>query len=465
MNNQEGFDLQKALTQELNHEVDARLTFFRTHFNLQWNPFPEVGVPDSEVSELASIRQHILRDIGTRMRTALQNQNLSVIVIKGDYGSGKSALLRKIVSDVNHAFAGKSEGRPKIIYVYRPSVEAHALNRTILEEIGLDDVRKMVWNLVKQEMSKDLAAQSFPDRLVTLLNDLMSSKGRSIPIHQDSLFEWSGKSIPEPLERLFDLNRNTDYRSFLTEVDRLKKNRKQFQNYFRLLLSDGLSNISSPTLSAFVALLLAYDEIEAWQSLLYTGAPTRDRAGFVRMFLQDLVRLLESDGYSYLFVVIDEFEQVTEPALLSPKDRADYTYTMMEIINRIDRGLGFIISITNVGFQKLAKDIQPLADRFVPVGLDPLRISDVRELVIFYLALARLNEENSDDLFPFSEAILDLALTVIQNVGQGGTPRNVTQFFHSFLEYCVFEGISSITTETAQAFAAHYRERKSPKSR
>lgn len=463
MQDQDIFGLFEIAGQQDPSGDPRRLDFFRESFNLKWNPFPEIGVPESEVDNMAPIRRRVAQEVGKWLRDAYIERARKVLVIKGEYGTGKSFLLRKIVSDVNRWSTGRGENRPKVIYVYRPSVEAHALNRAILEEIGIDDVRKMVWNVIRHELIQDVNAPVRPDRLIGLIENLLLPVRASKPQSQSTLFTSTiATDIPEPLSALFDPSQNTDHRTFLEEVDKLRINRKQFHDYFRYLLVRGLSSLTDPVNAAFIDLLLAYDEIDAWQSLVNTRAPTRDRADFVRQFLQNLIRLLESDGYTYLFVAIDEFEQITEPSLMSPKDRADYSYTMMEIINRIDHGLGLIISITAAGFDKLEKINLALSDRLNVIQLDPLRIDDVEQLVKFYLNndQARVDGKNPDrtGLFPFSREVLEAAQPILQDTRFGSTPRTILKYFRRLLEFCADQEIDTIDSNVARKFGIHFRE-------
>lgn len=460
MDEKDIFGLRELAEQTILTENLERKGYLTKVFNLRLNPFPEVGVPESEVDDVADIRPDIIKQVRDWLVDALGEQRRKILILKGQYGSGKSFLLRKIVSDVSDAFSGRGELRPKIIYVYRPSVEAQALNRSILEEIGLDNVRKMVWNIVRRELAHDLLQKPRPYTLDNLINGLFgSSKSRTSA--GPGLFSIS-EDIPAPLARLFDLDRSDDHRKFLQEFDKLRRNRTELHSYFTDLLSRGLSNLSSvSSANAFVDLLLAYEDSEAWHSLLNMKLPRRDRAGFVRQFLQDLITLLKSDSYIYLFVAIDEFEQITDNRLLSAKEQADYAYTMMEIINQIHKGLGLIISITEEGYQKIA-DITPLKDRlFSQIELRPLNADEVGKLIGFYLDQAR--EKQDPPLigtYPLSKEDIKYITEKIRPIGLGATPRNVVQFFHNFIEHCYNNQVTNFDRRSIDAYVEHYRQGK-----
>lgn len=452
------FGLKAIAEQEIEVDDPARLNYFQHVFNLKWNPFPEVGVPESEVDEIANIRPDVLVLVGQWLADALRHKRRKILMVKGQYGSGKSLLLRKLVSYVTEIYSSVGKSRPKIIYVYRPSVEAQALNRAILEGLGLDNIRKMVWNVVSQELVKDLEAHPRPLALANLFSTLLHGAKNKAPVPQ--LFDE--QVLSTTLSKLFARDQIDDHRRFLQEFDRLKRNRLELKGYFTDLLSRGLADVSSVSSAfAFVELLLAYDDSEAWQSLLNVRVPRRDRAGFVRQFLQDLITLLRSDNYSYLFVAIDEFEQITDNRLLSAKEQADYAYTVMEIINQIDDGLGLIISITEEGFQKLA-EVAPLKDRLLSqIELGPLSTEEAAKLISFYLDQARAAElPERQELFPLQPALVDHIVERIRPIGLGATPRNLVQFFHNFLEYCYRERVNLIEQAVVDQYLRHYSQGK-----
>lgn len=465
MNEKDIFGLLSIAQDQIVAEDKERVEFFKTHFNLQLNPFPELGVPETEVSDMAPIRQNDFKKIGEWVRSAFRDRKLRVLFIKGMYGSGKSFLLRRIVSAVADVSVEMGEKKLKIVYVYRPSFEAQALNRAILEQIGLDNVRKMTWNIIRREMKTDIESTPQPMTFQRVIENLRSSPRKKVPITSSETLFPDFRQIPE-LNNLFDLEENSDYRKFLYQFDKFKRNRKELRSYFIDLLSRGISNLTADSaVSAFVDLLLAYEDTEAWQTLLNINSPRRDRADFVRRFLQDLIKLLRTDGYVYLLVAIDEFEQITEVSgLLSTKEQAEYAYTMMEIINQIDNGLGLIISITEEGYNNLKNLKVPLADRVEShIDLELLDEDEIATLVSYYLDNARIDRDDDSKMgiFPFTSDIIKIVTENLRPIGLGTTPRYVVQFFHHLLEECFYNKITQINEQVIDDFVQHFRTRKS----
>lgn len=456
------FGLTELATQVV--ESDERGKFINEHFHLPWNPFPEPGVPSPEVMSTAPIRATEAKKIGQFISDAYRKPfSTKILVIKGQYGSGKSLMLKRIVSLVNDLFSGKGEQSAIAVYVGRPSFEAQELNRAILENLGMDNIRKMVWIVIKKQFAEDIANPA--DELKRLWSELLNPTKKTFSSPQSTFF--GDTTIPQQLfSPVFNADSIDDYRTFLSKYDKQGWNRTRLRKYFAGLLTRGMKPVSTAgVLEAYVDLLLAFDDKEAWDSLV--GMQTKKsgaKVGFALRFLEDLLDILSVNGYAYLFLVIDEFEQITEERLLTARERADYGYTMMEVINKVNKGLGIIIGITPEGFDRLS-EIAPLSDRLVSsIELRPLKTNEIKILIEYYLDEAR-NESKEyrrykSKLFPFSDEVADLVAKEITSIALGATPRNVLQFAYHLLEYCVDHNHSTLTPQVIKEFMPIYRQMK-----
>lgn len=439
---------------------DKRAKFFEENFHLRWNPFPDIGVPTSDEEGMAPIRQKELERIGDLIHKALVPPfRRRAIVIRGAYGSGKSFVLRKITSAINQSQKGRAEETVMAVYVARPSIEAHALNRAILESIGLDNIRKMIWRVIRKELAVELKSQT--SLLQSLMQQLATPSRKGIPSVQKALLNV--QSIPS-ISETFDPERFDDYRRFLEAYDRQGWSRAILQPYFTEWLSRGLKSISPVSVpEAYIKLLLATDNKAAWEALLELDTKRKgDKTDFVLRFLKDLLALLCAEGYVYLFVVADEFEQATMKQLLSPRQQADYAYTIMEIITNIETGLGLIIGITPEGYENLSA-VVPLANRLsgTIVDLNPLKPRELSDLMRFYLDAARPSKKSRTSLFPFSDELVETTAKGLQPIGLGVTPRNALQFAHLVLEYHFENKIDKISEKSITDCISLFRQKQS----
>ena len=84
--------------------------FFEKIFALKWNPFPEVGVPTSDITGYARIHDKKIKKIMAAIRAAVKPPyRRQAIIIQGAYGSGKSFILKKIVSSINISQSAKAD--------------------------------------------------------------------------------------------------------------------------------------------------------------------------------------------------------------------------------------------------------------------------------------------------------------------------------------------------------------------
>jgi hypothetical protein len=437
------FGLEGITTQVTSGEVQA--TFLRAHFNLPWNPFPPSGIA-TESPDAPPFREEHTRQISEFIRAAYrQRLTTKGLVIIGDFGTGKSHLLRLMEKQINENLADA-----RAIYVDRPRLEAQELNRAILRALGEDTVRKMTWFIVRQQLAEDIQ-QSSPE-LAQLRAKVEASKR---PPWQTYLPGLDSATVPS-FEAVFNHKQIDDYREFFQAYDQQGWNRELLRDYFtnalrRLIVPQSPSEF----VNAFVTLLLAPDEkaIASWESLLALGPRQAKTLLRPREFLQDLLKILALNGRNYTFLLIDEFEEVPLGALLTARQREDYLYTVSEVLNQIREGLGLVLSITPKAWERLTELTPQLKDRLPEViQLGPLDARDVTNMIRYYLMRARENAKKDDPTFTYDEMDLrpfspEVIQSLVTKFPTDRTARNVLQFLYQLVEYCATNQIASITLE------------------
>ena len=315
----------------------------------------------------------------------------------------------------------------------------------------MDTIRKIIWQVIRTELAID--RDKAPANLKRLWTQLIDSKGKK-GVSPLQLTFIDQHNLPASIQDVFDPDKFDDYRRFLEIYDQQGWNRVLLQQYLSGLLSRGLKTISPATVpDAFIKLLLASNDKSAWDELLQLDLSRKsDKTDFVLRFLRDLLSLLKADGYIYLFVAVDEFEQATMKQVLTSRQQSDYAYTLLEIITNIESNFGLIVAITPEGYNSLQRVI-PLADRLTNtiVELEPLTHVEIISLMEFYLDAARSSKQKGDHLFPFSQDVIKKTESELRTIGLGLQPRNVLQFLHFALEHhfdnsIVKIDITSITT-------------------
>lgn len=435
------FGLGGVASQTKDTEVESQ--WLRRHFKLPYNPFPPSGIsPDAP--EGPPLKDEQGREIGPLISRFILSAyrdrgSTQGLVIIGEYGTGKSHLLRLMHHQINE-WLGSGDEKALSIYVKRPRVEAQDLNREILKSLGEDTVRKMLWYCIREEIARDVESQS--NALAGLRVELEG------PIFAPVRRQNNGDRFAQ----VFQVDNLGDHREFLEAYDQQGWRREGLRDYFGDLLVR-LLKTQSPleVVEAYVALLLTPDEKSraTWESLLALGKRRKVPLLAAPEFLQDLLSLTVANGYVYTYLLIDEFEEVPAGYLLTRRQKADYMYTLMEMLSSVRAGLGLVLAITPEAWEVLASEAPPLKDRLPTViRLGTLDAESIARLIRFYLERARQDAalEADTPLFPFSEVLIGEIVSKMP----ARTPRNVLQFAYQAISYCIVNDITAITSETIQ---------------
>src|SRR5450759_1158539 len=177
-------------------------------------------------------------------------------------------------------------------------------------------------------------------------------------------------------------------------------------------------------------------------------------------FLTDLLQLIRINGHVYTFLMIDEFEEVPAGYLLTKRQKADYMYALMEMLNRTQEGLGLVLAITPEAWDILTQVAPPLQDRLpLVIRLGALGANSIRRLLVGYLSRARRDAGIvvDDPLLPFSDALVSFMADRLPE----RTARNVLQFAYQLIAYAVANHLDVITQQIADTVLADFTEMKS----
>lgn len=440
-------------------------TFFESHFRLPGNPFPPPGIANS-MGFSPPLRDRVFDQIYNFVRRGYSTRQRQFLVVRGDYGSGKTQTLRFIEYIVN-THMNKGDHAARAIFVERPRLEAQELNRSILRTLGQDTVNKYVWFVIRGELLKDLTNPSsqYEDLKRTLIAQRGQTgrgrKGRQSqpPSGQLGLLADDNPALTAPFDSVFKPDVIRDYRTFLSALEGKGWSREDVRSYLSVLLQRALASPDTRLTQTFVALLLAPDEatFSSWEALLAITNTKMALPLRVPDFLRFLLQIMALNGIVYVYMLLDEFEEVSQTALLTTRQRQDYMYTLREVLNSIQDGLSVIIGISSPGWDAIQVEAVPFAD-VTPeiVGLGRIELSDALKLVQFYLDQEREGTAYPQgDLYPFSRDVIDYILRRFPKPAQR-TPRNLIQFMYLLLNYAAEHGITTLTSEVADPLLTEF---------
>ncbi len=443
--------------------ADPNHHFFESHFHLPGNPFPPPGIADPSGAN-PPLRDDIFDQVFNFIEHGYATRQHQFLVVRGEYGSGKTQTLRFIEYIVN-THMNKGDRAARAIFVERPRLDAQELNRSILRTLGQDTVNKYVWFVVRGELLKDLAQppRQFEDVKKALLERRIQGqrgrKARQQNSLQLGLLAEDDPLLSAPFDAVFNLETVRDYRTFITELESKGWSREDVRPYLTMLLERALGAPDTSLAQTFVALLLAPDEaaFSSWETLLTitnvkTPLPLR-----VPDFLRFLLQIMALNGIVYVYILLDEFEEVSQTALLTNRQRQDYIYTLREVLNGIQDGLSVVIGISSPGWDALQTEGVPFADvNHDMVILPRINVTDAVKLVQFYLDHEREGTVyQQGDLFPFNRELIAYILEHFPRAAQR-TPRNLIQFMYRLLNRAAENQVTELTPGTIEPWLAEF---------
>lgn len=373
----------------------------RNDMNLARNPFEPTatGVPvHGNLLELGTTHDQI--------RTFLDNSHgiagPKVLIVKGEYGSGKTCIMRWLHE---HIFPQR---RVKSFYFRDPGVHFYRLADTLLRTVGRKDFAKFLWELAH-----------------TYVN---------LPYH-GNLFRSGFEN--------FVLSGNTRAR------------RDQITNAFQdaILKADDPAITNDEEIAHCLARIVTttvtkpYFEYRDFIPKSRTSVvPESEEPAFFESILKTI---LHGTNAKEIAFVIDEFEEISLQKRLTRRAAHEYLTTLKRLIDLSEeQSLHFwlILSMTPPAYDKTI-ELQPaLQERLArkPVDIDQLDGDAARQLVLARLRAARPSVSSST-LFPFPD---DLTTAPLLQPTTYANPRRL-------IKVC-FTAIARASNTTALPFEKEY---------
>jgi len=386
-----------------------------SEFKIKFNPFPPAAI--ARYPQLPPLDERILKKILQFIVSTYSRREDSRfgeyagLTIVGEYGMGKTHLMKHIKLIIDSLNESESEFSAITCYVDRPENTPQRIIHKIIEQLGMDTIRKLLWSIIIDELGKDL--------------DMFYRKYKPsqilLPVKK------------EDLERLFTEPIKSNPLEFLREFKKLRGNIEKLQNDCRSIIKEKV--VSDDILAErYLDLIFLEKKGELSWNILAGYISRRDIQRKEVQFLNSVVRILKENNYNMLYVFIDEFEDISK---LSGTKLTNYVLTLNTLINS-ERHWAVIVSLTQDALDKIKETSPPLHDRLTSdvIRLEPLNEEKAKILIINYLNLAR--EVRSKDIFPFSEELIRRMLKISK-----GNYRSFVKLAHKIIEFALIENIST----------------------
>ncbi|HDD35312.1 MAG TPA: hypothetical protein ENF30_00775 [Candidatus Desulfofervidus auxilii] len=305
-------------------------------------------------------------------------------------------------------------------FIDRPEDSPQRVIHKIIEDIGLDKIRKYIWKIIIDELQKE--KHKFYEKYKPKY--ILGDKGKK---------EWS---------QLFEEPTKSNYLEFLKRFKELRGDFKKLQEDMREIIKREIVS-DSALADRYLELILFKDEKEAdisWDILAgYISKKDIQRKEII--FLNSIVEILRRVGFKHLYVFVDEFEDIGK---LSSVKKTNYLLTLTTLINR-ERHWSVIISLPRDVLEEVIKKEPPLYDRLTSMRIDipPLDLQKGKRLIINYLNIAR--DKPSDSILPFSEESIKKMIEISK-----GNYRSFLLLAYNSIEIAVKLGRKEITREIVE---------------
>lgn len=331
--------------------------------NLRFNPFEPAasGVPIIDGLWVPDRWASPLR----RFLDAMQHtQGTKAFAILGEYGSGKTYLLRWLEREK------LPEHRIRAFFFDNPGVQFYDLANALMRQLGREEFAKALWEFLDPRL---------PDFQSSLFGNSFQAWLRSVKKYrrEDEAIRELSQKIRE--KRIAD-----------DEEIRHKLARLIVETYERPYFQ--------------------YKDFVAGRR----GAlvPEKEEAPYFAAILRTL-RL--TGGAESVAFLIDEFEEISLQKHLTKRQAHEYLATMKRLINLTEHEQFWIFVAMTPQAAQITEQLEPaLWDRFISQGqhrfqIPPLNEEEAEQLVIHRLAAARPEQSaQGDPLFPFPQNLVDL---------------------------------------------------------
>lgn len=364
-------------------------------WGIEYNPFPRSGTsningPDTINAQLVPLSPGVYAELNRFLKNAIVPNEVApedkfiCATILGDYGTGKTQLLMYAKAKLNQLAESQRPNKPYTIYIDNPGVSVLEFIGRIISEVGEENIRKYIWNKI---ISGIVSSEDYQKKLE--------------PYKPSSNLIWKDQEVE--VDPFSDAN-ITSYKAFLNAFIRQLPSSKKgkfievFGNIImELLLEDAKETVVAHYFYEFITADFGVNK--TWEAI--TNGNLRQISGKEAAVIGYIIHLIKAEGFTDVFILVDEFEDVTSGRL--SKVQLDNYITNLRTLLDKQREWCLLFAMNPLALSKLNTVSPPLADRISArtLTLNALSFDEAKTVIQNYLSLAGVN-----DVCPFDDSAI-----------------------------------------------------------
>jgi len=326
------------------------------HCSLRFNPF-EPAASGAPLGVDLWVPERWRTGMRNLLDTLRGGQGVKAIAIKGEYGSGKTYLLRWL-----EYVELPKRYRIRPYFFDNPGVQFYDLANSLLRQVGRYEFAKMLWEYASPELT-----------------------GLQLSLIEEGLIPW------------------------LRSVTRFKREQEALGAIAHKIRQNGITSdeeIAHRLAQVIVGTLdrpfFEYRDFVAGRKDAVVAE--KEEAPYFAAIIRILQKAGHAEAVAFL---MDEFEEISLQKRLTQKQAYDYLATMKRLINIArDENFWLIVAMTPESASKLQQLEPSLWDRFTSQGeyefkIPPLNLEEATDLIRERLKVARREGDQVDPDFPF----------------------------------------------------------------
>jgi hypothetical protein len=357
----------------------TKIDYSRLH--LVFNPFPAVGIPE-EIPATTADRAEILARFKEVLRQGLFEKRSTVTVLTGEYGAGKSHLLKYFKYRINTQLL-TSKDRALGVYVKSVGRGFRDLYLYFIDDVGRDFLTGFSEELIRSYLSK-------------------ADEDGSRYLFDKS---FAGK---QPLSKgIGSFLKNARHKDLFHDIA------KSFQTLRNKNVMNSFLTLAHPDYSSIAWRWLIGERLDSSEQELLGVDGNIDDAKAAQSSFQAIVSLLLASGIKSVALMLDEFENFT---LIPRITRERYMDDIRHFIDDNPTGVALIIAATPFAYKDLSDPPSALTRRLAgnAFELKFFNQAEIEELITRYLQIGRRGKpvpsaaldghpETSGDMYPFTK--------------------------------------------------------------